>query len=81
MDFKKHQNKNERNIFIFLIKYSYILFTLYIIITIISIYTALHCNDLFSFETLFATIVPYIYLPFRYYFKNYCKLPNKICFA
>ena len=48
---------------LFLLEYSYILFAIYVIITIISVYIALHCNDVFSFETFTALVVPYIYLP------------------
>ncbi len=87
MESKTHQNEKEqyiskiKKIFLSLIEYSYIIFSLYIIITIVSIYTALNCNDIFSFETFFAIAVPYIYLPLRYYFKDYCNMPTKMCFA
>tara|TARA_Y100000591_G_C21666948_1_gene610840 strand:- start:489 stop:752 length:264 start_codon:yes stop_codon:yes gene_type:complete len=87
MESKAHQNEKEqyiskiRKIFLSLIEYSYIIFSLYIIITIVSLYTALNCNDIFSFETFFAIAVPYIYLPLRYYFRDYCNMPTKMCFA
>jgi hypothetical protein len=89
MNSENHQTEKEKNIsntkkvFLFLIEYSYILFALHSIITIISIYIALYCNktDLFSFEIFFAALVPYIYLPFRYYFKDFCDMPSKVCFA
>ena len=88
METKTDQNEKEqyiskiKKIFLSLIEYSYIIFSLYIIITIVSIYTALNCNDIFSFETFFAIAVPYIYLPLRYYFKDYCNnMPTKMCFA
>ena len=83
-DEKKISNEKISNIkkmTLFLIEYSYILFAIYVIITIISVYIALHCNDVFSFETFTALVVPYIYLPLRYYFKDFCNMPTKMCFA
>ena len=88
MESKTQQNKkkeyisNIKKIFLSIVEYGYIIFSLYIMITMISLYTALNCNDVFSFETFFAIAVPYIYLPLRYYFKNYCNtMPTKVCFA
>ena len=89
MNSENHQTEKEKNIsnikkiFLFLMDYGYILFALHCIITIISIYIALYCkkNDLISFETFFAAVIPYVYLPFRYYLKDFCDMPSKVCFA
>lgn len=88
MESKTDESEKEENIynvkkmFLFLIEYAYIMFYLYIILAIVSLYTALHCNDVFSFETFFAITVPYIYLPLRYYFKNHCNnMPSQMCIA
>jgi hypothetical protein len=77
-------NKDKKNkiilshTFILLIK---ILSIIYIILSIISVYISLHCNSFFSMETIYAIFIPYIYLPFRYYFKEQCKnMPIELCF-
>ena len=79
---EKHNKKmnNIRKIWLFIIEYSYIFLIIHIIGTIISVYISLHCNNFFSIETIVACFFPYIYLPFRYYLKDNCNMPTKMCF-
>lgn len=73
-------NKNKKKNIIFSENFIKIATIIHLLFSIIGIYISLHCNSFFSIETLYAFFVPYIYLPFRYYFKKYCKnMPDKIC--
>lgn len=67
-----------KNAWIFGFEYAYIYLLIYIIISTISLFISLHCNDIFSFETIVAVCAPFIYLPVRYYFHSQC-IPAKIC--
>ena len=78
---KKDKIETIKKVLLFLYKYYYIFLIIYIILSIISIYIALHCNNFFSLETVVAGFFPYIYIPFRYYLKDYCKMPTQMCFA
>ena len=75
---KKENELKYRKAWVFGLQYAYIYIIIYIIISIISLYISLHCNDVFSFETIIAICAPFIYLPVRYYFYNQC-IPAKIC--
>ena len=79
---EKHNKKmnNIKKVWLFIKQYNYIFLILYIIGTTISVYISLHCNHFFSLETIVACLFPYIYLPFRYYLKDSCNMPNKMCF-
>ena len=76
------ENKSSKNTKIFV--FNRVFYIIYIVSSIYALYISLDCNnEIISFESLFALLFPFIYIPIRLYAKQQCKNPNigSICIA